>query len=300
MTIARLYEHLQSTNFNTLSSAERINRVYWNPIVTISSREEAEEYEFCIIHVPNEIISRATHCWALELSYTGRVPANHPMVHYLAAQLLDGYNRWNAKDEIKKALEALPTRIDKFWKTPLRTTIIQVLTDIRTEEARTVVAGEQELIPTAAHTQCQLVDSDDDTHSLTFGEQETHDGRTITLWMRNSRRSQRFAAVSFKDTIRFCKENMMFRWKMYDPTTGKHTVTYADPVKARKIREILEAKPGPQQESCHSCKSSVGEFSCGAEHCKYRLCGNCFVAWYKKNNKCPECDSNYIPIATRA
>lgn len=115
------YRSTVSTGFQAFKALRSADRIYQNPIVHMSSRAEAEEYKFCIRHLSTEILTQATHTWALELSCAGRVPADHPMVAYISSELLNDYRCTNRKEDIRKVLQASPTRIEEFHTTPLST-----------------------------------------------------------------------------------------------------------------------------------------------------------------------------------
>lgn len=356
MTIAQLEQFIQQgigfPAFRNLGSARRITFVFQNPIVPMSSKAVAEEYEFCLNHIPSNILAQATHSWALELSYAGRVPANHPMVAYLAAQLL-GYRRTLPKHQIKTCLSRLSGRIAEFLNTPLQAAINQILGDLAmarfAEEGIIFPAVEQEAIAqpgAAAAADAGPVAEEADAGPVAeaadaaparlliadvinanpamraalgalMGRQRGAEPRmnfeeiqaqhqadidraiALSLNMPAQAAPQRVEKIPYKDVTAFCKTNLLFRWKMYDPTTRSDVVTYVDSEKARKIREILDAEPTEEQTTCHVCRSSEGVFDCGTPNCIFRMCGNCFFTWHLKNQRCPGCRSEYIPISLR-
>lgn len=96
--------------------------------------------------------------------------------------------------------------------------------------------------------------------------------RATALSLQTPEEPQRPEKFSFKDIEQFCQANKLYYWRMYNPTTKEYMVTYVDAEKAKKIREILDAKPTSEQEACNTCMSTAEVFSCSVENC-----GDCFL-----------------------
>lgn len=325
MTIAQLYQHLQTTTFSNLRAADKVQLVMNNPVVRISSRTEAEEYVYCMDRVPARFLTQATHCWALELGYIGRMAQDHPAADYLATQLLTTYIRSARKDTIKLSLQMLATHYDRYHDTPLNTTIIQLCVWLMNQQLQrnTALAADIARVAPVAPPLAEAPPPDVSRALFPVAtarpqtnpgeEQQNARNRLQDIWQDDQANIARAIELSLqvpdtsskekekiplKDIVTFCNANRLFRYRSYDPIGQKWTNTYVDPEKAKKIQAILEEETS--ESTCNICMSAEGNFSCGDTCCAFRMCGNCFSAWFLKSHKCPGCRRGYIPIVTRS
>ncbi len=291
MTIARLFKRLTETNITELDLDSILAILMENQLVPVDTIEEADQLRLAL-SLPTELLKKAEHMRFLELALL--VPheeAGHTeAVDWIAAGIAGGGSpRYSYVG--KDITDYIVKHFNYFKTMPYYTAVTAAnhLVDMEAERPNDLTPSMVAFLQRRERAHAQLMV----TVTRLVGECDT---------VRQKLRKVEQESEMENLNRRYARANNATRVAIYPSDQPRPTHLFLiDPARLKEVEEFLTSSPDAQEgeEACPICMIAKGTMGCGLDRCKALYCATCFHKWFSKNEKCPHCQREFIPIAAR-